>query len=297
MHNYHIPVLLREVIDLLQIKPGGKYIDATLGGGGHTFAILQKEGRVLGIDQDQDALDYVEEKLENSEYKDQLVLAKGNFRQLDKIAEQKGFNGVGGILFDLGVSSHQVDSSERGFSFLRDGPLDMRMDKESPVTADYLVNLLGKDELADLFFSQGETNSRAIAKTILEQRKIKAIKTTDELTKVIAQALGIKGEISDFTKNKISQKVFQALRIAVNDELGSLEEVLPKAFALLESNGRMAVISFHSKEDKIVKEFFINTENKHMGKIINQEIIKATEEEAKSNSRARSAILRVIEKI
>lgn len=297
MDNYHISVLLREVIDLLQIKPGGQYIDATLGGGGHTFAIMQKGGRVLGIDQDIDALNYVKQKLEQSEYKDQLVLAKGNFRQLDKIASENGFNKVSGILFDLGVSSHQIDSDDRGFSFLKDGPLDMRMDKESPVTADYLVNLLGKDELADLFFSQGEINSRVIAKTILEQRKIKAIKTTKELTEVIAKALGIKGEISDFTKNKISQKVFQALRIAVNDELVSLEEVLPKAFALLESKGRIAVTSFHSKEDKIVKEFFINLEKNNMGKIINQEIIKASKEESNSNSRARSAILRVIEKI
>ncbi len=296
MDNYHVSVLLRQVIDLLQIKPGGLYIDATLGGGGHTFAIMQNGGRVLGIDQDQDALNYVKQKLEKSEYKDQMVLAKGNFRQLDKIANANGFDRVSGILFDLGVSSHQIDSGNRGFSFLKDGPLDMRMDKESPVTADYLVNLLGKDELADLFFSQGEINSRVIAKTILEHRKTKAIKTTGELTEVIAKALGIKGEITDFTKNKISQKVFQALRIAVNDELASLEEVLPKAFDLLESKGRIAVISFHSKEDKIVKEFFLNLEKNNMGKMINKEIIKASEEESNSNSRAKSAILRVIEK-
>jgi 16S rRNA (cytosine1402-N4)-methyltransferase len=225
-----------------------------------------------------------------------LVLVKGNFRDIEKIAHLNNFENVSGILLDLGVSSHQIDTPERGFSFLKDGPLDMRMDKDQSITAEYLVNLLGKDELADLFFAQGESAGRAIAKQILIVRKTKAIKTTAELTSVIAQALGIKGEITDFTKNKISQKVFQALRIAVNSELESLEEFLQNALKVLGKSGRLAIISFHSNEDKIVKNSFSEFENKNMGKIITKEIVKASLEETNTNSRAKSAILRVFEK-
>jgi 16S rRNA (cytosine1402-N4)-methyltransferase len=298
MDNYHKPVLIKEVIDLLQVKPGNKYIDATLGGGGHTFEILRGGATVLGIDQDIDALDFVNKELETKDpqIKTRLVLVKGNFRDIEKIAHLNNFENVSGILLDLGVSSHQIDTPERGFSFLKDGPLDMRMDKDQSITAEYLVNLLGKDELADLFFAQGESAGRAIAKQILIVRKTKAIKTTAELTSVIAQALGIKGEITDFTKNKISQKVFQALRIAVNSELESLEEFLQTALKVLGKSGRLAIISFHSNEDKIVKNSFSEFENKNMGKIITKEIVKASLEETNTNSRAKSAILRVFEK-
>ena len=299
MNNFHIPVLLKEVIDLLQIKKGNKYIDATLGGAGHTQEILSQGGIVLGIDQDQEALDYVGEKIKNqkSKIKSKLILTKGNFKDIDEIAHLNNFDKVSGILFDLGVSSYQIENQDRGFSFLKEGPLDMRMDKDSPVTAEYLVNLLGKDELVNLFTVFGEeTRARHVAKSILEKRKVKAIKTTAELLETIKNAYGIRGDLSDFQKNLIGQKVFQALRIAVNNELESIKIALPKALQLLESKGRIVAISFQSLEDKIVKENFINFENSNMGKIITKKIITASKEESNTNPRAKSAKLRVFEK-
>lgn len=298
MNNYHTPVLLKEVTDFLQVKTSKKYIDATIGGGGHTDVILSLGGKVLGIDEDQDALDYVgnKRKTENVKLKN-LTLAKGNFSNLGEIAHLNSFERVSGILFDLGVSSHQVDTPNRGFSFLREGPLDMRMDKDASVTAETLVNLLGKGELYDLFNKLGqEHRAWSISNSIVQSRRVKAIQTTGELTNVIAQAYGIRGEISDFTKNKISQKVFQALRMAVNNELESIQIALPQALELLESRGRIAVISFHSLEDGIVKKTFKDFKEKGLGKIITGKPIEAGDEERKQNSRARSAKLRVFEK-
>lgn len=278
MNDFHKPVLLREVIDLLQVISGKKYIDATIGGGGHAGEILSLGGKVLGIDADRDALDHVGKRLADKIKNRELVLEKGNFRDLEKIARSKNFEAVSGILFDLGFSSYQIDSPERGFSFLRDGPLDMRMDKESSLTAEKLVNLLGKGELYELFNKLGqEHRAGAISNSIIRARRVKAIQTTTELAEVVARAYGYEGEISDFVKNKINQKVFQALRIAVNNELENLQSTLPQALALLEKKGRIAVISFHSLEDGIVKRLFKDFAGRNLGKIITNKPIEATE--------------------
>lgn len=293
MSNFHTSVLSKEVLDFLGVLPGAKYIDATLGGGGHTGKFLEKGALVLGIDADEDAIDYVQNKLKNQN----LVLSKGNFRDIDKIVNSKKFGKAKGILFDLGVSSHQIDTPERGFSFLKEGPLDMRMDKKSAVTAEALVNLLQKGELNDIFNKFGEEGrSWIISNSIIRTRRIKAIQTTQDLSRVVQDAYGYKGDVSDFTKNLINKKVFQALRIAVNSELENITEALPKALGLLESRGRIVVISFHSLEDRVVKKAFKDFEKRNMGKIITQKPIEPTQEEIESNPRAKSAKLRVFEK-
>ncbi len=297
MISFHQPVLLNEVVDLLQIKPEGKYIDATIGGGGHTAKILSLGGRVLGIDLDQDALDYVGKKLASDISGGRLILAKGNFGDLAKIAHLNGFGKVDGVLFDLGVSSYQIDTAGRGFSFLLNGPLDMRMDRSSGATAEALVNLLGKRELSDLFGKYGQERlSRTIAKRIVQRRKIKAIKTTEELWEIIAKAYGIKGEVSDFTRTKLSQKVFQALRIAVNQELENLALGLPESLEILEEKGRIAVITFHSLEDGIVKRTFLEFERKGLGKQVIAKPLTAGRRETEENPRSKSAKLRVFTK-
>jgi 16S rRNA (cytosine1402-N4)-methyltransferase len=293
MNKYHTPVLLEESIDLLKIKPDGKYIDATLGGGGHSERILSLGGRVLGIDLDTEAIEYVKEKLG-----EKISLAKGNFRDIDEIARLNNFEKVDGIIFDFGVSSHQIDTPERGFSFLREGPLDMRMDKDSPVTAEALINLLGKGELYDIFNKFGQdSRSWIISSSIIKSRRVKPIQTTEELARIIEKAYGIKNNNpSEFTKNFANRKVFQALRIAVNSELENINEGLPKAIYLLKEKGRIAVISFHSLEDSIVKRIFKDLEKKNMGKIITEKPIEASIKEARENPRAKSAKLRVFEK-
>jgi 16S rRNA (cytosine1402-N4)-methyltransferase len=297
VNDFHEAVLLKEVLAHLQIKEGRKYIDATIGGGGHTEAILSLGGNVLGIDVDQDALDYVQANSKWQIANGKLTLAKGNFRDLEKIAHLKNFTQVSGILFDLGLSSHQIDTAERGFSFLKEGPLDMRMDKASPVTAEALVNLLGKGELYDLFNKLGqEHRAGPISNSIIRARRIKAIQTTDELAQVVKEAYGIKGELSSYARTNINKRVFQALRIAVNDELQSIEQALPQALKLLGVKGRVAVISFHSLEDGIVKRAFKDFEKKNMGRIITEKPIEATNEEIRVNSRSKPAKLRVFER-
>ena len=297
MNNVHKSVLLKETLDFLQVKRGKKYIDATLGGGGHTKAILELNGEVLGIDVDQEALDLVRKSLEDSIKNSKLVLAKGNFRKIDEIARLNKFDKVSGIIFDLGLSSNQLENPNRGFSFLKGGPLDMRMDEDLEVKAQDLVNILTKGELYEIFSKFGEEHrARAISDSIVSARRIAPIKTTGDLINVVQGALGIKGELNDFTKANIAKRVFQALRIAVNDELESIREALPKALELLEIKGRIVVISFHSLEDRIIKQSFIDFEKRNMGKIISKKPILASKEETESNPRARSAKLRVFEK-
>jgi 16S rRNA (cytosine1402-N4)-methyltransferase len=294
---YHTSVLLQETIEYLQIKAGENYIDGTLGGGGHTIEILKHGGKVLGIDIDQDALDYVAEKFKvqnaKSEIGKELFLIRGNFKDIDTIAKENGFVDVAGILFDLGVSGHHFDDPSRGFSFQKEGPLDMRMDNELEVRAGDLINGLTKNELTDLFIRLGEERfARIIVSRLIEERTKKRIEKTTELAEIIKSAV-------PFSKKGIhpATKVFQALRIAVNDELNNLTEALPKALALLESGGRLAVISFHSLEDRIVKRSFLEFAKKNSGTIITKKPVIAGEEEIRANSRARSAKLRVFEKI
>jgi 16S rRNA (cytosine1402-N4)-methyltransferase len=292
MSNFHKPVLLREVSEGLKVKKDGKYIDATLGGGGHSFEILKLGGIVLGIDVDKDAIAYIEGiKPEN------LTLARGNFRDIDKIARLNNFDRVAGIIFDLGVSSHQIDDPKRGFSFQNQGPLDMRMDEELGVRALDLIKILTKGELNEIFTEFGEeTRAWAISNAIVRARNIKPIETTDELARIIEEGLKIKGLGRGETRADQSKKVFQALRIVVNDELNALSQALPKALGLLEKEGRLCVISFHSLEDRIVKRKFLEFGEKKLGRIITEKPIVPTETEVRKNVRARSAKLRIFEK-
>lgn len=287
--SYHTPVLLQKTIDYLDIKPGKSYIDATIGGGGHTLEILRRGGRVLGMDCDPEAVKYVGSR-------DNLVLVQGNFKDLKDIAHSNGFREVAGIIFDLGISSHQISTPERGFSFQADAPLDMRMDPNLTVTAADLINGLTKGELYELFTKLGEEErAGAIASAILGTRTIKQIRTTKALADLVVKVYGggrrIRGKIHPATR------VFQALRIAVNDELNNLKVALPQAKDLLEKRGRLVVISFHSLEDRIVKNFFKEEALVGSLQILTKKPIRPDFEEIAQNPNSRSAKLRVGEKI
>ena len=293
--NYHTSVLLKETIDLLSIERGSKYIDSTLGGGGHTKVILDHGGTVLGIDADEDSINFVKENLKGYE---NLSLAQGNFANIDKIARENGFENAAGIVMDLGVSSHQIDDETRGFSYLREGPLDMRMDKNSQVKAADLLNILTKGELYETFIKYGqEPRSRAISNSIIESRRVKAFEKTSDLTKIVEEAYGVRGEIDMKRKAQINNRVFQALRIAVNDELNVLSEALPKAVSVLSKKGRLVVITFHSLEDKIVKHSFLEMQGLGLGIVITKKPIVPAFVEMTENRRSKSAKLRVFEKI
>lgn len=297
MDRYHVPVLLKETIEEIRVIRGNRYIDATIGGGGHAFEILRRGGIVLGIDVDEDAIGYAgkrwkEESRKWSTKEENLIFARGSFREIEKIAHLKGFYKVSGIVFDLGVSSHQLDTPERGFSFQKEGPLDMRMDKNLSVKASDLINGLTKGELYELFTRLGEkSDSRGILERIIRARRIKPIETTKELVEAIEGNLK-----RSFSRISRSTKIFQALRIAVNDELNVLKEALPQGVKLLGKNGRIIAISFHSLEDRIVKRTFMEFEKEGLGKIITRKPIRPTIEEVSMNKRSRSAKLRVFEK-
>lgn len=285
MSIFHESALLHEVVEALDIKSGETYVDATLGGGGHTRGILDRGGKVIGIDLDEEALNFVRSTIKSKD----LVLKQGNFVNLDQILEKQGIKEVSGIVFDLGVSSHQLDSSERGFSFRKNSPLDMRMSLDIKVTAGDLVNGLNEGELYELFTKYGEErNARRISRAVVRSRFEEEITTTKNLAGIIERVVGNKEKIHPATR------VFLALRIAVNDELNNLEKVLPKAASLLKKNGRLVVISFHSLEDRLVKNF-IRSESSLAG--VNKKPIVPKEEEIKRNSRVRSAKLRIAEKL
>jgi len=296
MNSFHTPVLLKEISDYLRIEKGKKYIDATIGGGGHALEIVRRGGVVLGIDCDQEAIDYIKLKVKP---KKNLILVKGNFRDIDKIAHLKGFDQaqlafdkVAGIVFDLGMSSHQVDEAKRGFSFLKEGPLDMRMDRSLTVWAKDIIQVLTKGELYELFSKLGEeSNARDVSEHIVRARRVKPIETTQELVEIIDE---VKPRWR-FSNIHPATKIFQALRLAVNDDLTALKEALPKGVKLLEKNGRLLVISFQSLEDRIVKRSFIEFSKNGLGKIITKKPIVPNAEEINKNIRARSAKLRVFE--
>lgn len=290
--GFHTPVLLKEAVDALNVRPNGKYIDATVGGGGHAAEIIQRGGKVLGIDQDQDAIDYVRTKNEELITKNQLTLVRGNFADIAKIARARGFENADGILFDIGVSSYQIDRSGKGFSFLRDEPLDMRMSKDSDLTAYEIVNKWSKDELYNIFSKFGEEkNSRAISRAIIRARRIKPIKTSREFAEIVAQVAGSREKIHPATR------VFQALRIVVNSEVDNLKIGVEGAFEILAPNGRLAVISFHSLEDRVIKLFFVRLAQDRRARLVNRKPIIASADEIRTNRRARSVKLRIIEKI
>lgn len=306
----HYSVLCNEIISSLNISPDGIYVDATLGYGGMSSKILEKlneNGLLIGIDQDKEAREYSDKLLKKIGNNYKIVAA--NFSELKNILKDLNISKINGIIFDLGFSSPQIDEDNRGFSFMKDAELDMRMNLDSKVTAKSIVNNMSEEELTKYFYEYGEEKlSKVIAKKIVEYRKNKNIERTLELVEIIKSATGA----NYFYKNHPERKIFQALRILVNNELGVLESVIPDAIELLKSGGRMSVITFHSLEDRIVKKMFreysevdelvkglpeIPEEYKPKIKIINKKPIVASAEELKENSRSHSAKLRIIEKI
>lgn len=292
MNNFsHTPVLLTETIDALQVRTGGKIVDATLGGGGHTKLIIQNGGIVLGIDQDQDALDYVGESQKAAIKEKKLTLVKGNFRNIKALVEDNSFAPVDGILFDLGVSSYQLDAAVRGFSIKKDEKLDMRMDRENPLSAYEVVNKYSPDELTDIFVRYGEEhNAKKIAQEIAFHRKKKEIETTKELASII-ERVGHKSEAIH-----PATRVFQAIRIEVNGELEATKKGIEDSVTLLKPGGRIAVISFHSLEDRITKQVFERFRRLNLGVAITKKPLTAGYQESIKNRRSRSAKLRVFEK-
>ncbi len=303
MNYYHKPVMPTESIEYLNVTPGFWYIDCNLGGGGHTSKILEKGGKVIGIDLDNDAIREVAKKYNlevvNSKrglraFSDNLILAQSNFANIDQVAYELDIKEIAGIFFDLGVSSFQLETAQRGFSFNLDAPLDMRMDQSFGATAADLVNGLHEKELAELFWKYGEENfSKVIAKKIVEVRKSKRIETTNQLANIISSVR----RKSPVDRTHPATRVFQALRIAVNDEINSLKEALPKASNLLSIKGRLVVISFHSLEDRVVKNYFKKLEDEQKAKILTGKPIEPSEEEVNINPRSRSGKLRAIEKV
>ncbi len=297
MQSIHKSVLLQETVIGLNLPKDGIVVDGTFGGGGHSQFVSQNfpEVKIIAIDQDKGAWEKAKDKFTNIK---NVVFHNNNFREIKDVLEKDGLEKIDGIILDLGLSSDQLDASGRGFSFMRDEPLLMTM-KENPsledVTAKDIVNSWKEENLADIIYGYGEEQfSRRIAKGIVEARKIKPIETTFELVEIINKSVP-----SLYKKGKINPatKTFQALRIAVNDELSSIEEGLINGFEVLKSKRRMSVISFHSLEDRIVKRFFKEKEKNGEGILINKKPIIASEIEIKENSRSRSAKLRIIEKI
>lgn len=303
--RFHNSVLLKETTEALNVRPDGKYIDATFGGGGHSREIIKRGGRVLGIDRDPDAIEFVWENLKFDPSADgrnsKLKLVYGNFADIKQIAHLNNFDNPDGILFDLGLSSYQIEESGRGFSFLRDEPLDMRMSADSAlgksgskseITAGDIINKASEDELYQIFSKFGEEPaSRAISCSIIRARRIKPIKTTLELAEITSKV------VSKQKDRHPATRVFQALRIAVNSELDNLKKGLAAGFDILGKDGRMAVISFHSLEDRIVKLFFLSQAQTGRARLITKKPIVAGQDEVRNNRRSRSAKLRVIEKI
>ena len=298
--EYHTPVLLGEVVEFLDPKRGKSYVDATVGGGGHTNALLSRGARVLGIDRDRDAIEYIKNQVHSSQFTVRsLTLVQGNFADIGRIAKENGFGQVDGIIFDLGVSSHQLEESERGFSFSKSGPLDMRMDQTLPIRAWDIVNNFSERRLNEIFQTFGQEKfSRRIAGAICRARQIRPIEKTDELAKIIDDSIprGVRKQSTkklSWVKNSAT-KVFQALRIVVNSELINLEEALPQTIGLLKSHGRLAIVSFHSLEDGIVKRFL---KKETRLRILTAKPIGPRVSEIESNPRSRSAKLRVAEKV
>lgn len=293
----HVPVLLNEVINSLNLEKGETVIDATVGAGGHSkeiCSLIGENGTLFGLDQDKTALEIAKKNLSGGKCK--VLLINGNFREIDSLIAGNGIEKTNKILFDLGVSSMQFGPTGRGFSFLYDEPLLMTLKsdlEEGDLTAYEIVNSYSEKEIADIIYKYGEDRaSRRIAREIVNARKIKPIATSGELAEIVKRAFPKR-----HFKINPATKTFQALRIAVNDELGALDMGLIKSWKILNKGGRMSVISFHSLEDRIVKNFFRNLSKEKKGLLINKKPIIATLEEVRLNPRSRSAKLRTIEKI
>ena len=307
----HTTVLLHETVDGLNIKPDGIYVDCTMGGAGHSALILSKlskEGRLFAFDQDDVAIENAKEKL--AAYEGQLTIVKSNFRYLQEELHKLGIEKVDGVLYDLGVSSPQLDTPERGFSYHHDAPLDMRMDQQADLSAYDVINSWSFEELVKIFFKYGEEKfSKQIARKIEAAREVKPISTTGELVDLIKEGIPAPARRKG---GHPAKRIFQAIRIAVNDELGVFEDSLNQAIDLLNPGGRISVITFHSLEDRICKVIFkkasetpdlpkglpiIPDEFKPDLKLITRKPIVPSEEELEHNNRARSAKLRIAEKL
>ena len=306
----HVSVLLNECIENLNIKPDGIYVDGTMGGAGHSLEIVKKlseKGMLIGIDRDEEALAVAKERLKEF---NNVKYVHDNHDNIDEIIKNLNIKGVDGILLDLGVSSYQIDEKTRGFTYMDDGPLDMRMDKSQKLTAEYIVNNYKEQDLARIIFEYGEEKfSRKIARNICEYRKNKKIETTGELVKIIEKS--IPGKFREKNSHP-AKKTFQAIRIEVNNEIEPLYNTIKNSITALNSKGRLCVITFHSLEDRMVKKAYVDAEGKctcpkdlpycvcgnvSLGKIITKKPILPTEKEMQENSRSRSAKLRVFEKI
>jgi 16S rRNA (cytosine1402-N4)-methyltransferase len=283
----HIPVLQKEVIEYLDPKPNENFIDCTVGEAGHSLAILENngpKGKVLGIDLDKNQI----LKLKGIE---RLILANDNFNNLKEIVKKEKFNSVSGILFDLGMSSGHLEESGRGFSFLKKEPLDMRYDLENPLTAEKILNYWSESEMERILKEFGEERfSSQIAREIVEQRKVRPIKNTVQLIEILKKAIPYKYQ---HQRIHFATRTFQALRISVNNELNNLKQVLPRAVEILKPGGRLVIISFHSLEDRIVKNFFKERSTVGELKILTKKPIGPGQQEIKINPRSRSAKLRV----
>jgi 16S rRNA (cytosine1402-N4)-methyltransferase len=307
--TYHQPVLLKESLELLNLKKGGVYVDATLGGGGHTEAILKNSliKQVYAFDQDEDAINYATERLKK--YSNKLTILKVNFSEMrSKLAMEK-VSGIDGVLFDLGISSHQIDEAGRGFSFDKNAELDMRMDRHTETTAKDILNNLSVNELSRIFREYGEEqNSYKIALWIDKGRKLQPLETTQDLAHIIES--NMRGNPILVIKTKA--RIFQALRIYINHELEVLDTAIEDSINLLNPKGRLVVISYHSLEDRIVKTRMNQAakgcicpktilkcmcNQKPKVKIITNKVVKPSEGEQQSNSRSRSAKLRAVEKL
>lgn len=306
----HVSVLLNECIENLNIKPDGIYVDGTMGGAGHSLEIVKKlseKGMLIGIDRDEEALAVAKERLKEF---NNVKYVHDNHDNIDEIIKNLNIKGVDGILLDLGVSSYQIDEKTRGFTYMDDGPLDMRMDKSQKLTAEYIVNNYKEQDLARIIFEYGEEKfSRKIARNICEYRKNKKIETTGELVKIIEKS--IPGKFREKNSHP-AKRTFQAIRIEVNNEIEPLYNTIKNSITALNTKGRLCVITFHSLEDRMVKKAYVDAEGKctcpkdspycvcgnvSLGKIITKKPILPTEKEMQENSRSRSAKLRVFEKI
>ncbi len=292
----HQPVLLKEVISHLNLKEGDIVLDATVGGGGHAAEILKRigpDGRLLGLDADESAIRRTEDKLKN--LSGSVSLIKGNFRDLDMLLSKTGIKSLDAALFDVGISSYQLEDASRGFSMKYNARLDMRMNTSLDLTAYDIVNNFKESQLSDIIKTYGEERmSKAIARQIVKARAEKPIETTHELAEIVRRAAGF-----SYRKSKIdpATRTFQAIRIVVNDELGALEEGLKKAVSWLDTGGRVCVISFHSLEDRIVKRLFKGYASLGILNILTKKPIRPSDKEIAENPRSRSAKLRVAERI
>lgn len=294
----HISVLLHETVNILDPKPGETIVDATLGAGGHTRLVAEKvgeHGRLIGIDEDEDAIQRTKNALAG--IKTQVFLAKNNFRHIDRVVSDAQVGAVNGIIFDLGLSTPQLEKSGRGFSFQKDEPLHMTFakDVQGRITAEVILNEWSQETLEDILRGFGEERfAKRIAEAIVSAREVQPITRTGELVEIIESAVP-----AWYRHRKIhcATKAFQALRVAANDEMGALTEGLEKGFELLAPGGRMAVITFHSIEDRFVKNFFKQKASEGKGVLLTKKPIAPTREEVESNRRARSAKLRGLQKV